>query len=173
MLLRRSSRIGIPAALALVLLPGCPYTCENPVSYTVTEPTLGTRVATLTWLQTGVMTQLSLTTETDPVTTPSCTFDVNVAVTLVSDDGAIDESREIGERVEPDGTLPRQLRINIDAERALAAGVAPELPDLLERRPLLLLTLTREGDTFADGELRATSTSDDVALALVEFGSTP
>lgn len=168
----RVSSMGVAAAVAL-LLPGCPDVCNDPISYAVTEPTLGTRIATLTWLQTGAVTRLALTTETDAVTSPSCAPSVNVTLTLVSDDGAIDESSEIRDYVAPDGTLSRWLQLDIDAERALGAGVAPELPDLIERQPVLILALTREGDSYGDGELRARSTSDDVALALVDFGGMP
>jgi hypothetical protein len=169
--LLRSTFIGA----AGVVLAGCPYVCKHPVSYEVAEPSLGTRTASLTWLQTGRDTELQLTSSAAaPVTVESCSPEVEVTYTLRSTDGAIDQSIVRSESVNADGTFSfTTLELVIESERAIEAGVAPEFPDWLERRPTFLLVLPRAGDTFADAEIRAISGQDDVTLALVSFGAEP
>ena len=169
----RGLRWAVVAAMA-ALLGGCPYECKDPVSYEVTEPSLGQRTGKLTWLQTGRETELSVTTTADAVTSLSCRPSAAVEYTLVSADGAIDESLGAMEAVNPDGTFRYDvIWLTIDSKRALDAGVAPEVPDLGERSPRLTLVLARNGESFGAGELRAVSMTDDIALAVVSFGNPP
>jgi hypothetical protein len=108
----------------------------------------------------------------DAVTSASCPPRVEVSYTLVSADGAIDEFLQDVEVVNPDGTFGSSLlSLAIDSKRALDAGVAPEVPDLGERSPTLWLLLSRQGEGFDDGYIRAVSMTDDIALAVVSFGS--
>lgn len=158
-----------------LVLGGCPSVCKNPVSVEVTEPSLGTRTARLSWLQTGRDTELQLTSTPDaPVTDASCRPEVQVTYTLRSADGAIAESIVRTERVNADGTFSDTLlALGIESERAIDAGVAPEFPDWLERSATFTLLLQRAGDTFGDGLIRAASGQDDVTVALVSFGAEP
>jgi len=169
-------RWAVVGAMA-ALLGGCPDDEDcmgDAVTYDVTEPSLGQRTAKLTWLQTGSETELSVTTTADAVTNGSCPTSVVVDYSIVSADGAIDASFRTSEVVNPDGTFASSsLELPLDSQRALDAGVAPEVPDLVQRTPTLTLILPRRGESFDDGQIRAVSMTDDIALAVVSFGSPP
>jgi hypothetical protein len=170
-LLLHAAFIGAAAAV----FSGCPSEeCDTPVSIEVTDPSLGEHEGTLTWLQTGVEAKLRLTaTAADSATAESCYPSLDVEYTLVSTDGAIEQSFSTHEYVTSEGTFQAELDVVLEPKRPLEAGVAPDLPDLLDREPILTLYLERAEGGYAEGVIRAVTATDNVALATVSFARTP
>ena len=163
---------GAPLVAAL---SGCGWgDCEEHGPYELSDWSLGTHVATLTWLWTGAVTELSLTgIAGNQIASTECQTEVPMDYALSTSDGAIDQSVKQYPIVGPDGSFSALgLRLEFAAEPTLVARVAPGLAELAKRQPRLRLVVPRERQ-FSDGELRLLTTRDDVALATLQFRSTP
>lgn len=165
------------AAPLVAALSGCGWgwgDCEQHKPYELSDWSLGNHVATLTWLWTGAVTELSLTgTAGNQTASTECQTEVRVEYALSTADGALDQSVQQYPIVGSDGSFStRGLRLEFDAPPTLVVRVAPELAELAQRHPRVRLIVPRERQ-FSDGELRLVTTRDDVALATLQFRSTP
>ncbi|HVJ18686.1 MAG TPA: hypothetical protein VM686_24865 [Polyangiaceae bacterium] len=165
----------------LVALSGCPperrvcgATNEPPI--VVDEPSVGLHRGTITWLQTGESTDLTVDVQSEALTrelSPCHPVDdrpITVATySLQSGDGAISLDVRANERVASSGKfLDRTVTLQLDARALLEAGVAPEQPGLAQRSPKATLTLERPED-LSTGVISATTDQDQLTLGLVEF----
>jgi hypothetical protein len=163
------------AAPLVAALSGCGWGhCEEHGLYELSDWSLGTHVATLTWLWTGAVTELSLTgVPGNQTASTDCETVVRMDYALSTADGAIDQSVKQYPTVGSDGSFSwLGLSLEFEAEPTLVVGVAPELADLAKRHPRLRLVVPRDRQ-FSDGELRLLTTRDDVTLATLQFRSTP
>jgi hypothetical protein len=163
------------AAPLVAALSGCGWgDCPEHAPYELSDWSLGTHAATLTWLWTGAVTELSLTgTAGNQTASTECETTVLVDYALSTTDGVIDQSVKQHPTIASDGSFSALgLRLEFDAPPTLVVAVAPELAELAQRHPRLRLVVPRDRQ-FSDGELRLLTTRDDVALATLEFRSTP
>jgi hypothetical protein len=165
----------IYAAPLVAALSGCGWgDCKVQGPYELSDWSLGTHVATLTWLWTGAVTELSLTgIAGNQRPSTECATEVPVDYALSTDDGVLDQSVKQYPIIAADGSFSAfGLRLEFDAPPRLVVRVAPELAELAERHPRVRLVVPRERQ-FRHGELRLLTTRDDVALATLQFRSTP
>jgi hypothetical protein len=173
----RRARVALVTALA-VLVSGCPREGDFPVAPSIAlvspelDPNLGTFRGLMTWLQTGVETELVL--HAMPLDSFSCEAcserRVAVEYQLESGDGVLsfDEVQERG--VDDAGfVLADYLELSPDAQALVAAGMLPEAPGIASRNPQATFTFEPESDGSWSGTLVVKSSSDYLHTAVVSL----
>lgn len=149
-----------------------PYPCSDPgVNVELLgelDPAIGTFEGTISWLQTGEDTVLTLVV-TEPETETLLQCDIaktKVELSTSTEDGLLVEAWSAQSDVSEAGNLTvSEFSIAIEPLLLVQAGKVPEAPDILTRNPAAILTLNRRNGGIYDAQLTLRSATDSLYIA--------
>jgi hypothetical protein len=170
-------RRGVFGLLLLSLLAGCPKeerVCRQRSfpPLTISEVSLGRREGSITWLQTGATTSLTLDSAplgNEPYISCDQATSVQVRYFAQSGDRLVNVLLDVQEPLLTGGAFEhRTLSLPIDAGALLTSGVAPELAGDSSGMLRAWLTLARPDD-FEDGTVVVETGDDYAVVGAIEF----